>query len=105
MAGSGGPWGGGGGSGGDDRGGRGNNDDDDRRGGRPGGGGPNIPEIDQLMKRGQEQLRVLMGGRGNRGTGGPGGDPGSPLFTRQGLALGALALVIKGLLDGRTRTD
>ena len=93
MAGSGGPWGGGGGSGGDDRGGRGNNDDDDRRGGRPGGGGPNIPEIDQLMKRGQEQLRVLMGGRGNRGTGGPGGDPGSPLFTRQGLALGALALV------------
>ena len=93
MAGSGGPWGGGGGSGGDDRGGRGNNDDDDRRGGRPGGGGPNIPEIDQLMKRGQEQLRVLMGGRGNRGTGGPGGDPGSPLFTRQGMALGALALV------------
>ena len=92
MAGSGGPWGGGGGSGGDDRGGRGNNDDDDRRGGRP-GGGSQLPEIDQLMKRGQEQLRVLMGGRGNRGTGGPGGDPGSPIFTRQGMALGALALV------------
>lgn len=93
MAGSGGPWGGGG-SGGDDRGGKGNNDDDDRRGGgRPGGGGPNIPEIDQLMKRGQEQLRVLMGGRGNRGTGGPGGDPGGPMLTRQGVALGALALV------------
>ena len=94
MACSGGPWGGGGGSGGDDRGGRGNNDDDDdRRGGRRGEGGPNIPEIDQLMKRGQEQLRVLMGGRGNRGTGGPGGDPGGPVFTRQGMALGALALV------------
>lgn len=90
MAGSGGPWGGGG-SGGD--GGRGNNDDDDRRGGRRGEPGPQIPEIDQLMKRGQEQLRVLMGGRGNRGTGGPGGDPGGPMLTRQGMALGALALV------------
>jgi modulator of FtsH protease HflK len=91
MAGSGGPWGGGGGSGGDDRGGKGNgSDDDDRRGGRPGPGGSQIPEIDQLMKRGQEQLRVLMGGRGNRGTG---GDPGGPVFTRQGMALGALALV------------
>lgn len=90
MAGSGGPWGGGG-SGGD--GGRGNNDDDDRRGGRRGDQGPQIPEIDQLMKRGQEQLRVLMGGRGNRGTGGPGGDPGGPVFTKQSLALGALALI------------
>ena len=93
MAGSGGPWGGGGGPGGDDRGGKGNNDDDDRRGGRRGEGGPQIPEIDQLMKRGQEQLRVLMGGRGNRGTGGPGGDPGGPMFSRQGIALGGLALV------------
>ena len=94
MAGSGGPWGGGGGSGGDDRGGRGNNDDDnDRRGGRPGQGGGQIPEIDQLMKRGQEQLRVLMGGRGNRGTGGPGGDSDGPVFTKQGIALGALALI------------
>lgn len=89
MAGSGGPWGGGG-SGGD--GGRGDNDDD-RRGGRRGEQGPQIPEIDQLMKRGQEQLRVLMGGRGNRGMGGPGGDPGGPVFTRQSLGLGALALV------------
>ena len=62
MAGSGGPWGGGGGSGGDNRG-------DDKRGGdnrgggrRPGGEGPQIPEIDEIVKKGQEQLRVLMGG-------------------------------------------
>jgi modulator of FtsH protease HflK len=89
MAGSGGPWGGGG-SGGD--GGRGNNDDDDRRGGRRGEPGQ-IPEIDQLMKKGQEQLRVLMGGRGSRGTGGPGGGPEGPVFTKQSLGLGALALV------------
>lgn len=91
MAGSGGPWGGGGGSGGD---GNRNNDDDDRRGGgRRGEPGPQIPEIDQLMKRGQEQLRVLMGGRGNRGNGGPGNEPGGPVFTKQSLGLGALALV------------
>lgn len=92
MAGSGGPWGGGGG-GDNDRGGR----DDGRRnnGGRRPGEGPQIPEIDELMKKGQEQLRVLMGGRGNRGTppgGGAGGGAG-PLFTRQGLMLGALAAI------------
>ncbi|EGJ21829.1 HflK protein precursor [Cereibacter sphaeroides WS8N] len=50
------------------------------------------------MKKGQEQLRVLMGGRGRPnggrgGGGGNGGNPIGPLFTRQGLALGALAAV------------
>jgi membrane protease subunit HflK len=88
MAGNGGPWGGGGGSGGDNRGG-------DNRGGRkPGGEGPQIPEIDDIVKKGQEQLRVLMGGRGNNGGGGSGGGGGlgtGPLFTRKGIALGALA--------------
>ncbi|TAG28998.1 MAG: FtsH protease activity modulator HflK, partial [Rhodobacterales bacterium] len=48
--------------------------------------------------KGQEQLRVLMGGRGRGGIGGGGGSGGSggsggPVITRQGLALGALALV------------
>ncbi|SNX72699.1 protease FtsH subunit HflK [Cereibacter ovatus] len=89
---SGGPWGGGG--GGD----RGDRDGRDNRGGRrPGGGdGSQIPEIDEIVKKGQEQLRVLMGGRGRsgggRGGGGGGGNPMGPLFTRQGMALGALAL-------------
>ncbi len=98
MAGSGGPWGGGGGPGGDDRN-KGSGDDDDRRGGgRRGEGGPQIPEIDQLVKRGQEQLRVLMGGRGRGNAGGPGGPGGGaggggPVVTRQGVALGVLALV------------
>lgn len=96
MAGSGGPWGGGGGPGDDDRnGGRDNGGRDPGRGARrPGEGGPQIPEIDEIMKKGQEQLRVLMGGRGGRGpTGGGGGgrDPNSPLVTKQGLLLGALA--------------
>jgi len=94
MAGSGGPWGGGGGSGGDDR---NRGDDDDRRGGGRRGEGPQIPEIDQLVKRGQEQLRVLMGGRGRGGAGGGGGPGGAggggPVVTRQSIALGALALV------------
>jgi len=86
MAGNGGPWGGGGGPGGDNRGG-------DNRGGRkPGGEGPQIPEIDDIVKKGQEQLRVLMGGRGNNNGGGGGGGLGAgPLFTRKGIALGALA--------------
>jgi modulator of FtsH protease HflK len=90
MAGSGGPWGGGGGNRGDD-----GNDDNGRPGGgrRPGNDGPQIPEIEEIMKKGQEQLRVLMGGRGgnNRRTGGGagGGDTG-PAFTKQGLALGGV---------------
>jgi modulator of FtsH protease HflK len=95
MAGSGGPWGGGGGPGDDDRNdGRG---DDRRNGGRRPEGGPQIPEIEEIMKKGQEQLRVLMGGRGrpNFGGGGGGGgrDPNGPLVTRQGIFLGGIALI------------
>ncbi len=97
MSGNGGPWGGnGGGNGGGNRG-----DDDDRRdppprGGpkRPGEGGNSIPEIDEIMKKGQEQLRVLMGGRrgpGGGGNGGGGGNPMAPLFTRNGMILAGLA--------------
>jgi membrane protease subunit HflK len=91
MAGNnGGPWGGGGNRG---TGGGGN---DDRGGGKkPGGDGPQIPEIDDLVKKGQEQLRVLMGGRGG-GTRGPlGGGPGGggPKLTRGTIGLGVLALV------------
>ena len=92
MAGSGGPWGGGGGSGGDER------DKENRKpvnGGRRPGEGPQIPEIDELMKKGTEQLRVLMGGRGrNGGTGGGAPrDPAGPLFTRNGVVLAGVAAV------------
>lgn len=87
MAGNnGGPWGGGGGNRGDG--------DDDRRPGyrRPGGEGPQIPEIDELMSKGREQLRVLMGG--GRGTGGGGGSglPEGPRITRGTVGLAALAV-------------
>jgi membrane protease subunit HflK len=93
MSGNGGPWGGGGGNRGDD-----DRRDPPPRGGprRPGEGGNSIPEIDEIMKKGQEQLRVLMGGRrgtGGGGSGGGGGSPIGPLFSRNGLILGALAAV------------
>lgn len=93
---AGGPWGGNGG------GGRGPDDDERRDDGRRNGGrrpgeGPQIPEIDDLMRKGQEQLRVLMGGRdrnsGNGGNGGGRGPSTGPLFTPQGLGLLAVALV------------
>ncbi|MEM8554661.1 MAG: FtsH protease activity modulator HflK [Pseudomonadota bacterium] len=75
MANSGGPWGGGGRGPGGGNGNRGNNG-----GGRkPGGETPQIPEIDEIMKKGQEQLKVLMGGRGG-GTGGRGTGGGGPDF-------------------------
>jgi len=87
---SGGPWGGGGG------GNRGGDNGDDRR--PPGGGprgsgdGPQIPEIEEIVKKGQEQLRVLMGGRGGGRPNGSGGG-GGPRFTRGTVGLGILALV------------
>lgn len=95
MAGnSGGPWGGGGNSGGDDD--RGRNTGGGRR---PSEGGPQLPEIDELVRKGQDRLRVLMGGRGggNRGggtRGGGGGGEGPQLGKGTiGLAvLGAFAL-------------
>ncbi len=81
---SGGPWGGGGNQGGGNRGG-GNN------GGRPpGGDGPQIPEIEEIVRKGQEQLKVLMGGRGGGGRTGSGDSPG---FGRGPIALVILAAV------------
>ncbi len=97
MSGNGGPWGGGG--NGDDRD-RGERDREPNRGGprRPGDAPPGISQIDDLVKSGQERLRVLMGGRGGgggngRGPVGGGRGPDGPLLTRQGLAIGAFAIV------------
>ncbi|PWJ18208.1 FtsH protease activity modulator HflK [Jannaschia seohaensis] len=95
MAGNGGPWGGGGNSGG----GRGSNDGPGRGPDRPGGGprrpgeGSNIPEIDDLVRKGQDQLRVLMGGRGGgprRPNGGGGSGPGFE-FNRTTIGIGLVA--------------
>ena len=99
MAGNnGGPWGGGGGNrGGDDRG--QGNDGNRGNGGRRPNEGAQIPEIDELMKKGQEQLRVLMGGKGGgTGSGGNGTGGGGPMLTRGTFGLAALAgLVLWGM--------
>lgn len=87
---NGGPWGGGGGrNGGDNRGG------DNRGGRRPGGPGDNaqIPEIDEIMKKGQEQLRVLMGGRGGGTNGRGAGGGGGPKVTKGTLGLAGIAIL------------
>jgi membrane protease subunit HflK len=94
MAGSGGPWGSGGGNQDDD--GREGRDEGRKGGPRRPGDGPQIPEIDELVRKGQEQLRVLMGGGGKRPAGGSGsgaGGQGPNLFSKQGLVLGAFAAV------------
>jgi membrane protease subunit HflK len=83
---NGGPWGGDGGN----RGG----DDDDNRDNQNGGRrpvDPQIPDIEQIVKKGQEQLRVLMGGRGG-GSNGTGGGEG-PKFTRGTFGLGFLVVI------------
>jgi modulator of FtsH protease HflK len=79
----GGPWGGGGGNRGGNRGGG--------DGGRGGDGQNPIPEIDEIVKKGQEQLRILMGGGGGGGKGGRG--TGGPGFSKRGVLLGLVALV------------
>ena len=99
MAGNtGGPWGGGGNSGGgDDDGGNGPRRPDRGNGGRrPGEDGPQIPEIDELVKKGQEQLRVLMGGRGGGGSGGGigGGGGSGPFLTKGTVGIAALVGII-----------
>ncbi|MFC6638635.1 FtsH protease activity modulator HflK [Sulfitobacter sediminilitoris] len=97
MAGNnGGPWGSGGNSG--DDGGRdeGPGNRGTGGGGRgPGGDKPQIPEIDELVKKGQEQLRVLMGGGGgrDRGTGSGGSGSGGPVITRGTVGLGLVVAI------------
>lgn len=85
MAGnSGGPWGGGGNNGS-------NNGSEPPRPPRRPNEGQGIPEIDELVNKGREQLRVLMGGGngGNRNTGGGV----TPQLTRGTIALGILGAI------------
>ncbi|GAA3870401.1 FtsH protease activity modulator HflK [Celeribacter arenosi] len=87
---NGGPWGGGGN--------RGGSGDDDRN--RPGPGNrrpgdqPQIPEIDEMLNRGNEYLKVLMGGRGGGGSSnGQRGGSGGPRFSKGTLVFALLAAV------------
>ncbi|AUH34880.1 FtsH protease activity modulator HflK [Paracoccus tegillarcae] len=98
-----GPWGGGGGNnGGDDGDGKRPSNRpwgdqrpprDPQRPERPGQGGESMPEIDELMKKGQERLRVLMGGgRGGRPNGGGGGRGQGPNFSLNRSTIGLIGL-------------
>lgn len=83
---NGGPWGGGNKSGGRGPWGGGNkgggNNNNNGGGGGPGGATP-IPDIDEIVRKGQEQLRILMGGgRGSRGGSGGGGSGGGGIGRR-----------------------
>jgi modulator of FtsH protease HflK len=94
---NGGPWGGSGNNGGDDKkpGGRGPWGSGDRgnKGGPGSGGGGQVPDIDEIVRKGQEQLKVLMGGRsGRRGPGGGSGGGGGG-FGRRGFIIAGLAVV------------
>jgi len=86
---NGGPWGGGGGNrGSGDRGSGGGGDRE------PGNRGSQIPEIEDLVKKGQQQLKVLMGGRGGgSGEGGRRG-PGGPGISGRGVVFGLIGLVV-----------
>lgn len=94
---TGGPWGQGGG------GNRGQNG-----GGRPpsgGGGGqrpPQVPDIDEIVRKGQDQLRVLMGGRGG---GNGGASTGGGGIGRQGYIIIVFAVVVLWLFLSLYRVD
>ncbi len=103
MAGNnGGPWGGGSSGGGQNGG--GNNSGGGGGGKRPGPDGPQIPELDEIVKKGQEQLRVLMGGRGGSGSGN-GGQPSGPAIGKGVVMLAILAAVAVWLFASFYRVD
>ena len=107
---NGGPWGGGGGSGGgDDKKGGGRGPWGSGGGGSKGGPGgqPPVPDIDEIVRKGQEQLKILMGGRGGRGARPrPGGGgrlrPARAIVCRRGAARRRLAadVVLHGAARG-----
>ena len=84
---NGGPWGGGG-SGGNN----GKNNGNKNGGNNRQPDGPQIPEIDELMRKGQERLRVLMGGKGGGGNASGEGGGGLPRGTFLFGGLAAVAL-------------
>ena len=100
-----GPWGGGGGGGDDGDGKRPENrpwgDHQPPKGPQRPGGQQQMTEIEELMKKGQERLRVLMGGRGGGGgdrpPGGGGRRPSGPGFQINRTTVGIAALVGLGL--------
>jgi membrane protease subunit HflK len=108
---SGGPWGGGGGNrggqggnNGGNNGSNGGNGGNERPPRRPGQGN-NIPEIDDLMRKGQEQLRVLMGGKGGNSNRTPDGEGGGPSFGRGTLVIAVLVVLAVWVFASFYRVD
>ncbi len=97
--GGGGPWGGG--SGGNRGGGKG--PWGGGSGGGGGGGGPQGPDLDDLLRKGRDQLRVVLGGKGGGPTGGRGGGGGGgglgPGFEKALPVIGVLVLAGGWLLQ------
>ncbi|MCY3880013.1 MAG: FtsH protease activity modulator HflK [Rhodobacteraceae bacterium] len=62
--------------------------------GGPWGGGknqePNIPDLDEILSRGSDSVRSILGGRGGRRKGGKGG---GPKFSRTQFGIAILALI------------
>ena len=88
--GGGGPWGGGDGKGG----GKG------PWGGGGGGGGPQGPDLDDLLRKGRDQLKIVLGGKGGggrRGGGGRGGD--GPQMDRKLLFVIPIVLAVAWLMQ------
>ncbi|GHA54959.1 HflK protein [Amylibacter ulvae] len=81
----GGPWGSGGGNRGS-----GNNGGGNQGGGNRGGGRPPVNEIDEIVRKGQEQLRAIMGGKSGKGSGG-GNRPSAP---SGGFGAGSMGLFV-----------
>lgn len=105
---NGGPWGSGG-QGGNRGGSKGSNGQNGgQNGGRRPEGGEMPNEIDELMKKGQEQLKVLMGGKSGAprrpGSGGTSGG-GMPSFGPGTIALVALAAAVLWLFASFYRVD
>ncbi len=94
---SGGPWGSSGG------GNRGSGNDDNRGGKRGGGGRPPTNEIDEIVRKGQEQLRAIMGGKG--GGGKRGGDGAPSGFGRGGIGLFLIGAAVLWTFNSFYRVD
>ncbi len=99
---SGGPWGGGG-----NRGDQGDNKGNNGGGQGPSGGGnrPDMPEIDEIVRKGQEQLRVLMGGKGRSGGGSSGGGSPAPSIGAGGVGLFLVAALVLWAFSSFYRVD
>lgn len=96
---SGGPWGSGGNRGNDG----GNNGGG--QGPRGGDNRPEMPEIDEIVRKGQEQLRVLMGGKNRSGGGGSSGGGIGAGIGAGGIGLIAVAALVLWTFSSFYRVD